>query len=96
MQVLTAQQAQPSEAAVPTLLFLPHCESDFTTTVMRANAAALHSIAMLGAHQCHQTPIRMLCNWFVVMAPPCRHWVCPCHSGLRAAAITAEPGIARD
>ena len=48
--MLTAQQAQPSAAAVPTLLFLPHCESDFTTTVMRANAATLHSIAMLGAY----------------------------------------------
>ncbi len=50
-QVLTAQQAQPSAAQVPTLLFLPHCESDFTTKVMRANAATLRSVAMLGAYR---------------------------------------------
>ncbi len=51
VQVPTAQHAQPSAATVPTLLFLPHCESDLTTAVMRANASALRSVAVLGAQQ---------------------------------------------
>ena len=54
--MLSAEQANPSAAEVPTLLFLPHCESDFTTTVMRANAAALPSIAVLGACRRTKTP----------------------------------------
>ncbi len=50
-QMLTAEQARPAAAEVPTLLFLPHCESDFTAAVVRVNAGsagALRSVAVLG------------------------------------------------
>jgi hypothetical protein len=49
--MLTAEQARPAAAEVPTLLFLPHCESDFTAAVVRVNAGsagALRSVAVLG------------------------------------------------
>ena len=51
-QALSAEQARPAAAAAPTLLYLPHCESDFTAAVVRVNTAsadALRSIAVLGA-----------------------------------------------
>ena len=53
-QVLSMAEASVQPVTEPTLLFLPHCESEFTAAIMRTFTAApacLARTAMLGALQ---------------------------------------------
>jgi hypothetical protein len=47
-QVLTQDELGARIAQAPTLFYLPHCEGALCCNLLKANAATLHNVAILG------------------------------------------------
>ena len=70
-QVLAPEEAEVKPVIEPTFLYLPHCESEFTASVMRTFGAApacIASTAVLGTWSC----LRLQCSvlyvlWFNIL-----------------------------